>query len=310
MIETPYSLVIGAGSRPGISTGNEIYVGIRAGGAVQPAKPKPIDLTAETLDRRITYTGPGHFYYAESGLLAMSQDNVWPLEYANGAPVGRHEPEPAATNLQPGNRVLALSDFVKASGVTEITVDETGAPDGGAIGRIPVDASSYMVSQDVGGAQIVPLADYDLTDAWQRLAFPATVTSSSHVRLWLGRNTHDANGNPSVWLTQNTNLSPGDYVFSWFAKASDDGVTFPAGLGQIERVNYPHATSPIVTDTASASRAASSVTVAKDGNATGIRIHFSDGSTQALTFTVDSISIPLAGKNWGERYITRIEYEA
>ncbi|MEY8772245.1 hypothetical protein AB6T85_17710 [Erwinia sp. ACCC 02193] len=76
--------------------------------------------------------------------------------------------------------------------------------------------------------------------------------------------------------------------------------------------NYPYATSPIVTEsTSTVTRAASSVTVQRDGNASGIKIYFSDNTNTTIPFNgAASVTVPFATTHWGERYMTRIEYEA
>ncbi len=272
---------------------------------------RPIELKSAAVDPRITYSGPAHLYWASNGVLTQSSENQWPLEYRDGVPVGRHQPEPASTNIQVNGRAIAESTNVVKSGNFSIVVSANGAPDGNAIGRIPVEASSYMVSQDNGGAQIVPIARYSLTSKWQRMAFATAVTTSSRVRIWLGRNADASNGQPSLWLTQSANVDAGNYVFSWFVKASDDGVTFPAGIGMIETGNYPYATSPIITEsTTTVTRAASSVTVKRDGKAKRIVIMFSDNTTLSIPFNgASSLTIPYATSNWGEKYMVRIRYE-
>lgn len=286
--------------------------GVRAGhsvitiGSDKIPLPAPIDLTAAALDPRVTYTGPAHLYWDNTGKLATSTADVWPLEYKDGKAIGRHEPEPAITNWQVLNRANVASANVVGDTLTN---DPTGAPDGGPIGRIPVAADSYMVSQDLGSVTIVPQGAYNLTAGkWSRMAFPGANTQAGRCRIWLGRNA--ANGTPSLYLTQTGNLAVRDWVWSWFAKGSEDGQTFAVGLGQIERENYPYATSPIINESSTYnSRAASAVTVAKQPGTTGIVVYFTDGTNKAYSFgTGQSVSLSMAGAHWSTRYITRIEY--
>ncbi len=70
-----------------------IYIGMLAPVDVGPDPvpvPDDIDLLAVTLDPRITYTGPAHWYIAADGTLKQSAANEWPLEYAGGVVAGRH----------------------------------------------------------------------------------------------------------------------------------------------------------------------------------------------------------------------------
>lgn len=289
----------------------EALRGVRAGSQVVRISSRlgdlsPIDLKAATLDKRVTYTGPAHMFWDSTGKLATSTANVWPLEYQNGVAVGRHEPEPAITNWQVLNRANVQSSNVVGD---QLTNDPTGGPDGGPIGRMPVAADSYTVSQDINNVTLVPLTAYNLTAGkWTRFAFPASNTASGRCRIWLGRNA--ANGQPALYLTQTGNLAVRDWVWSWFSKGSEDGQTFATGFGQIERENYPYATSPIVNESTSFNaRAASAVTVARQPGANGIVVYFTDGTNKAYSFgTAQSVSLSMAGAHWSARYISRIEY--
>lgn len=284
--------------------------GVRAGGLTRIASSlgnlTPIDLTASDLDQRVTYTGPAHYYWGQDGKLSLSAANQWPREYRDGVLQGRHEPEPAITNWQVLNRANVQSTNVVGDTLTN---DPTGGPEGGAIGRMPVAADSYTVTQDINNVTLVPLTPYALTAGkWSRIANPGTNTASGKIRLWLGRNA--ANGQPALYLTQGGNLAVRDWVFSWFAKGSEDGQTFATGLGQIERENYPFATSPVINETtAYTSRAASAVTVAKQAGASGIVVYYTDGTNKAYSFgAATSVTLSMAGAHWSARYISRIEY--
>lgn len=269
-----------------------------------------IDLTAATLDSRVTYTGPAHYYWAQNGLMALSQANVWPVEYRNGVAVGRHEPEPAITNWQVLNRAnVESANVVKSSDFTLIN-DATGAPDGGAIGRLPKTADSYWLSQDVGSVSLINITPYNFVAGWSRIVNAVASTQSSKIRSWLGRN--GANGTPNLFQTQGANLAVRSWVFSWFVRPNEDGTTFAAGLTQIERENYPFATSPVINESTSfGTRAASSVTVAKVGLANNLRVYFTDGTTAVYSFgSNNSITLNMAGANWGTRFITKMVYEA
>lgn len=269
-----------------------------------------IDLTAAALDSRVTYTGPAHYYWAQNGKVALSTANVWPLEYRNGAVVGRHEPEPAITNWQVLNRAnLESANVVKSQDFTLIN-DTTGGIDGGAVGRLPLTMDSYWISQDVGSVSPIPVTLYNRVAGWSRTVIPFSSTQSSKIRSWLGRN--GANGTPNIFQIQSANLAVRDWVFSWFTRPNEDGTTFAAGFTQIERENYPYATSPVINESTNfGTRAASSVTVAKVGLANNLRVYFTDGTTAVYSFgSNNSITLNMAGAHWGTRFITKMVYEA
>lgn len=274
----------------------------------------PIDMTADTLDSRITYSGPAHYYWNQSGLLALSAANQWPVEYRNGVRQGRHEPEPLINTWQVYNRGNntsgAPTNNVENPAGTMVNGVGLG-PDGGDIATLPLTADSYGISQDIGSIDHVPPTLYgsDLTNQWKRYAFTVTQTAASRMRTWLGRN--QASGQPNEYLTQTGQLTARQWVFSWFAKLHPtDNTRFLAGGVMIERENYPYATSPVFTlDQAQNTRAASSVTVAFQGGATGIRVYFTDGTTKDYAFSGNSpITLDMASSHWGTRYITKIEY--
>ncbi|WP_312059564.1 hypothetical protein [Pantoea septica] len=290
---------IGESSRKGIFTERQII------GADDAGEPLLIDLTADALDPRVTFTGPAHFYYTKSGALALCAENEWPLEYQNGQVVGRHAPEPAATNLQPYSRATTISDYLVKSDDLELIVDATGAPDGGAIGKIPIVCESYLVSQDVESAVLVPQTRYALTSGWQRLTYAVTVTRRSRVRLRYGQ--HGVS-TPSIWLTQNPDygkwLPAGDYAISWFVKAGD-GSTFPAGFAQIESGSI--CTSPVVNETAAtASRAASTVTIDTKGFRM-ITVRYTGNYVESFGALGNVSTLRVAQRtHWGTRYIRQI----
>lgn len=283
------------------------YIGASAitGGGVLPsnaqqlmpddsAKTLTISLLASVLDPRLTYTGPAHFYRTEYGQLALSAANEWPLEYVNGVAAGRHEPEPATTNLQAYSRGATVSDYLVKSDDFELVIDTTGAPDGGAIGRIPVACNSYIISQDIDSVEHVHRTQYDaLTDNWQRMTFAITATKKSRLRLRYGQSYSQST--PSIWQTQNSAYGQwpdaGNYEISWFVK-SGDGVTSPAGFAQLETGAL--CTSPIVNETTEKnSRAASAVAVNTAGY-TSMRIAFSNGDSETHDIAGETFNLPLA----------------
>lgn len=259
-----------------------------------------IDLKAATLSSRISYDGPAHFYWARSGLLALSAVNAWPLEYRDGFAVGRHEPEREATNVQGQSRATVIGDFVKESDDFTLMVSN-GGPDGGPIANIPVGASSYAFSQDIDGPYLLPETRHQLTDNWKRTAFTLKSLKYSRLRLWLGRNKELST--PAFWLTQRAYLSAQQYAVSFFAK-NGDGKTFPVGFGQIEAGTV--STSPIITGDGPETRPASSVTVDVRGYGE-IEIAYSDGTSTTAKTAGDYFTIPTATRNWGERYMTTIK---
>lgn len=291
-------LFVGAPLQPGITTPGAVIIGGKPAAQLPPA----IDMTAPTLDPRITYTGPQHYFWNSAGGIELCSDNEWPLEFRNGSKIGRHEPEPAAINLQPQSRATVPGDYVKMSGIDDFQTTATGGPDGGAIALLPISCDVYALSQDIGGAYLFPPTNYTHTDDWQLIAFTVTSTTKSALRLWLGRN--NAAGRPAFWLTPGI-LDAGTYTASFFTR-SNNSDTFRAGFGQIESGSV--ATSPIVTANTTASRPAASVTVDTAG-ASSLTVTYSNGFSDTYATDENTFTLPTASRNWSERYITRIEFK-
>lgn len=289
--------------------------GVRAGNTVARISSRlgnltPINLLLPTLDERVTYTGPAHYYWDVSGIIKQSAANVWPLEYRDGVAVGRHEPEPAITNWQVNNRGHVVGDNVVKSDDFNLVTNPTGGPDGGPIAQFSkaIDGN-FQVSQDINSVTLVPRTAYDDNKKWKRYAFQASTTAGSRCRIWYGfPNAPDIN--PYIYFAQGANLAQRDWVWSWFARVSDDGQNMLAGFAQIERENTPFATSPVLNPgTSFNQRAASSVSVAKQSGATGIVVYFTDGTNKAYSFNnATSVTLLMAGAHWSQRYISRIEY--
>jgi hypothetical protein len=289
--------------------------GVRAGNTVARISSRlgnltPINLLLPTLDDRVTYTGPAHYYWDVSGIIKQSTANVWPLEYRDGVAVGRHEPEPAITNWQVNNRGEALNANVLAYGDFTLTTNPTGGPDGGAIGQFPYPQfGNYAITQDINSVELWPRTPYVNSKKWTRYAMQASNTASSRCRIRYGYPDAPA-VEPYVYYAQSGNLAIRDWVWSWFGRVSDDGQSMLAGFAQIERENTPFATSPVLNPgTSFNQRAASSVSVAKQSGATGIVVYFTDGTNKAYSFNnATSVTLLMAGAHWSQRYISRIEY--
>ena len=265
-----------------------------------------IDLLADVLDPRLTYTRAGNLmYWANDGTLKQAAANVWPIEYVDGRKAGRHQPEPEATNYQVYGRAIAPADDTHVVRTTPMDPAAAGAPDGGAIARLPLDCDAYGFSQDIGGADLWPITLYTgHTAKWQRVVMPVTSTNSSRLRTWMGRN--KANGPPVVYLTQGAYMSANDWTASYFHKAYDD-TSFLGGLVQLERGKV--ATSPIITEgNATVARSAAALTIATMG-ARGCRVVFSNGDVEPYWFAAGAtFTLPTSARNWAERYMARIEY--
>jgi len=279
-------------------------------GTVPPAPNlSPIDLTAGSLDSRVTYSGPAHTFINSNGNLITSSVNEWPLEYANGVAIGRHEPEHAATNFQPDSAFASISETQEGQNTVWI------ASQSASITVTPSDDGSFF-AMEVGkfgwshtGVYSLVTNTFILSDSESPIGEDWTLTTRTFtngalavLRFYIAR----VNATNYLYGLE-PELAAGDYVASVWRKEGGDTLT--ARAAQIEAGTV--STSPIFNGVSEQnSRAASSVVVTNPGGATGIVIHYSDGTTATASFTNNSASVPLASLPWGTRYITQITYSS
>lgn len=266
-----------------------------------------IDLSTPALDRRLAYTGPAHSYVAKDGTIKQSAANEWPLEYRDGVAIGRHEPEPATSNL--------ITDPVFAN-VVNTTVSNPGqwSAYGGGLGTVqPANginlgpAFNTTAGYNKGGvydgaAFVVPdTTDWqaqDFASGWKRLKMQGRFDADSpQARFYIARQ----DSVNFIYFT--LSVPAGEATFTefrlpWQGTNSNYRHSWP----QAERGTL--ATSPVI-----GNRAASSVSVRRDNGAKGVRLVYSDGTKQELAFgALNALTLPLASLDWGKRYLTRIEY--
>lgn len=264
--------------------------------------PAAINLLLSTLDSRVTYNGPVHAYIASDGSIKQSAVNEWPVE--NNA--GRHLPEAAGVNLIKDPRFTALAAGtdqwnVTGGGIHEVSVGN--APDGGNGFRLTNSWSKPAVYNGTmfNVPDTTPWIDQVLPGLFKRQSVPFTLAGGAAiVRFYPSR--QDAS---NYMYYSAPNAAAGSYTMSVFRRLGFDATTDIIAIPQVELGSIT--TSPILV--AGATRTASTVTVAKDGNATGIKLVFNDGTSQSLSFGANSsIALPVSAVNWGTRYLTSIEY--
>ncbi|MCX8967473.1 hypothetical protein EHW66_21690, partial [Erwinia psidii] len=143
-----------------------------------------IDMTSETLNGRVSYVGPPHFFWSADGTLQKSASvTTWPLEYRNGVAVGRHEPEPQATNYQGGSLISAItSDFVATStAVAETLTGPTGAD------VVALRSDFLKTALYANGEWLIAEYYPGITDQYQRVIMSGELPSAAQVRTYIGR---------------------------------------------------------------------------------------------------------------------------
>ncbi|AUY25503.1 hypothetical protein [Mixta calida] len=312
MITTPNAPVIGANLFNGIWTPEVITVG-RVKAAQQNVV---IDLTASQLDSRLAYSGPTHSYMGADGKLLASAENEWPLEYVNGVAVGRHEPEPAATNLFGSIMLENMTSLPGSDGFTEYRESGSGSvfhrtqfrTSGALSGNI-----TYSLMLMHRGRNNLAFRAGFLGNTFQNIGInnrqvgyvgSGYVSASTTIvsdETFIFRAAFPYFGANNGLLTSPTSVTD-DSVPTGI---TDTAVGFSAAYPQIEAGTL--ATSPIISAAGvQGKRAASSVSVQTTGFSS-LLLHFSDGTTTTHQITGDTFTLPTSTKNWGERYIQRIE---
>lgn len=306
MINIPGAPVIGSTNRAGIWTPNSVMIGVQS-----KSIDNYIDLTAETLDSRVTYTGPAHYYLASDGTLKQSSANQWPVEYVNGVAVGRHEPEAASSNLITTTSLDNLTSTVSGS-VTQYRETTTNSyhrlqikdatnntTQSAQIVYIPVNRENFYFRAPIQSSS----SNSNVAVNDDAIGYMSTNYASASVKnngdMRILQVAFSDRGSTDGFLTSNTPLT--DDSIPGFAGLTTAG--FDAYCIQTE--STAQSTSPIAIG---ASRIASSVAIDTTG-ATSITISYSDGTSETVAVT-DSYTLPVSTLNWGSRYLTRISFEA
>lgn len=283
---------IGASGVTGIYSSGSGVIGTSSAGRLV------IDLTSTSLHPRVTYQGPAHYYRNADGLLVLSAENDWPLEYIDGVAAGRHEPEPAAENYQGSSLISSLSsDFVATS--TAVAGSVTG-PTGADV----VSLRSDFLKTALYGNSSWLVAEYypGITDQYQRVIMSSELASVAQVRTYIGR--WDSS-NYCYALSQE--IPAGPVTASLYRAQSNSTSGVGVSLVSVEVGNL--VTSPIITMTGqTATRLASSVTINTSGYAS-IVITFNDDSEVSLATTGSTTMLPVATEHWGTRFIEKILLE-
>ncbi len=264
-----------------------------------------IDFTKPNLDRRVYYIRPGNLIYIDAGGLKLANDNVWPLEWQNGLPVGRHEPEPQRTNKIIDSRVTGsgwrsynadISGKIIApdGSETRLIKKSVATSDGGMYQTRALFGMEFPITLSVYGKSAGVFAVYaENTGAANQIIF-RNAAEWQYATKTIPADAANANYNGTVVIYSNSETLLGDAFAGWAVQAETG--TF--------------ATSPILTGTAGATRAEPIAKIKNPGGqATAIRIHYTDGThTEIAAVNGGDFDIPKSTRQWTTRYITRVQY--
>ena len=281
-----------------------------------------IDLTSSALDYRVSFScASNHAYYSADGTIQFAAPDVWPLEYRNGVAVGRHEPEPQGTNLSTIN--LLAGSWTQGYAAISVADAGTGLLSGYPARKFTVvsGASRSCASAHIPGAQRATLTAYIKREpnVAPTLRLYSGVTGDDYsARLDVNSLKFTTNKEMNArataageWVIARISCAPAGaiyaYLYPWF---DGDAGRFATFCGwQVEESEQ--STSPIDSAVTGGTRASAFASVRVYPGLTGLRISYSDGSTETVRLdgqTGDWYPLRAATGDWGSRYIQRIEY--
>lgn len=288
----------------GVFVPDAVVFGSQPGGG-NVADLSDIDLTSAVTDSRLVYAcASEHAYFAADGTIQYAAQNVWPLEYRDGVPVGRHEPEPESTNYMNLLHPEQMKQFVASGALTVDAADSMlGLSTVSAHFKTNSDSTAAYAVFGVGSGQQAPHAAgvvsvYISVESPQPfICYTNNVGQIVPTQLTAGLQKFIFRESKAM-----------DYAVMGLRHALADYTALLCGF-QFEPGQF--VTSPIRAGEQAITRAAATASVKNPGGiATSISVHYSDNTTIDLDFPGDGseISIPKSVADWGTRYITRIKY--
>lgn len=302
---------------PGATIIGNVSTGAGGGGADLT----DIDATAERTDPRLIFDclSP-RAVITKDGTIKFAAANEWPVEYRDGVAVGRHEPEPQATNLAEYSsdlthytangtaNITTSSTLTNPTGSAAMVVTTSGkVGDGLYVRGLVTQGETYTASVFVhvptlsAGSMTIglkPLGGETITVDF------AARTSTVPVEYKYGFDDFSG-GWVRYWFTGTATETTARHAFVFYGGASS---VFAIWGAQIEAGTYP--TSPIVTTGTAATRAAALAFVQNPALfATAARVYYTDGTTYDIEFNGAAHGeIPTASKPWSTRYIDGVSY--
>lgn len=295
----------------GLKVSTKVYNQDNSQGQVIPPSIPDVDLTAAELDPRVTYTNPSpHMYWRINGTLTEAGVNEWPVEYdhSTGQLMGRHESEPAATNLLPFSQGGNLDQSVWVSN-NSTSISTAVGPNGSNVFNIPSTMNQVALYKDTPAPAtfvVGPNGSVPAKMDWTRTVMQCNGVKD--LRVYVGR---QSTGTIFHLHAKVSLPDTGTYTCSFYRKLSDDDSSIAVGIAQVEKGNF--ATSPVMNaGQTPTTRSASSISVSRPDRAVSFVVNYTDGSSESYNFAdgTDHYVLPHAPNNWGVRYMKSISFVA
>ena len=264
-----------------------------------------IDLTANTLDSRITYSRVGNLSFIQSdGTIGTVADNIWPVEYKDGKAVGRHPPEPTAINYQAYSSPIVSTpsdstyfanrfDIINGVGLDNRPIMLLSGQDFDRFGLYDETTATWLLDSISANSKL---------NVWNKITSTFKINSSDKIRTYIAR------AGTTIYAYSKTGAIPaGTYTATSYRKLVNSG-SMLTGMTQIESGSFSTSYIPN-TDTVLNTRNAPVIKIATGGN-NGCTVYYSDGTNEKYTFTqgADTFQLPLYSGNWGTKYLNMILY--
>lgn len=296
-----------------------------------------IDLTSSALDYRVSFScASNHAYYSADGTIQFAAPDVWPLEYRDGMPVGRHEPEQQATNyvmhsanMVPdsfsGSPVIAPGAVVAGVQMYDVTLDTAAGGDRFlqydtkfSTPNAQITTSFYVAGSGSDPAITATnrvmvfgnVAPYLDRRSLLNLSTGVATPFAGQESIIDGTRAISRDGLYRFSITLTTQ-SPVVVVKPRVMLLGDSAKNVTGQIGFLQMESGQVMSSPVLTTGGAVTRAAAFASVKNPGGqATSIRLSYSDGTTADIECPADGsdTQLPQAAVEWGSRYITRIQY--
>lgn len=284
-----------------------------------PVMPPDIDLTTAALDGSLIYLGGEVPYLAADGVLKWSSPDEWPLQYVDGAAVGRILPEAANINritkahFEGANQTNQQgTDTWRYTSGANPTAGPGNAIDGDYAVGYPLWFNASRVMQD-GAIVKDKTSAYDAfyqvakqnNLMWMRCVLHFTITSAAATETRMDA-ILDPSGTGSNFMAYSYKESePGNYTFSVFRRRNTNNDKWVYSLPQITKGGG--APGPFKGSSSQLAR----VAVPVNDDITIVRVHFADNTTRDYANPPGHTTMTIGGDpndNWFQKIATTISF--
>ncbi|KAB8312937.1 hypothetical protein EH228_04460 [Erwinia endophytica] len=309
MISIPGAPIIGGDANPGVWTPDSVLIG------AQQSKPfYSIDMTAATLDSRITYTGPEYITFGSASAFEFASENTWAVEYRNSVPAGRIELNHATSNLVTSISTSGITNTQRGTGWTEYRETASTGEHAQLLDFTAGVVTAQFVFRHIGRenlafrAQIISDGVYSQIGinngeiSYQSPEFSRAEIISITDEIKVLTASFSAVAGTAMFCASDSVITNDDQPV--YAGDTEKGFDLFFD-GQIESGDI--STSPIEINITGETYAAQSAVI-DTSDAESITLVYKFGGSKTYKTPGNTFILPTAGKNWQRRLIKRIDF--